>query len=399
MEKLTATFRIVTPMFIGGADQSPSDGIRPPSVKGALRFWWRALNWGKFITDSKNNNEQQALRALHIKEAELFGSAINGKEGGQGCFLLSIEQPQNIQATQPDWGNGNAGAKYLGYGLFENNPRGALRENQSFKVKLVFKGSIETTIKDALVALGLLGGLGSRNRHGLGSICLESIVTKDNKNSWMKKNNTAGYIQQIQDLLQNKLSAPNPAPFTSFDNKTRVEKLCLANSDLTALNKLGETLMMYRSAGRAGRVLGNHTEQNFKEDHDWKYRSQNKEKRWDDNNLPNNFHPKRVVFGLPHNYGGGNNSVKPESLNRRASPLFMHIHQINENSFIAISIFFPTLFLPNGERISAGGNMVANNINYSVITDFLDGKGGGNGSILNPPRFPNREEICRGSEA
>ncbi len=48
MEKLEATFRIVTPMFIGGADQTPSDGIRPPSVKGALRFWWRALNWGRF---------------------------------------------------------------------------------------------------------------------------------------------------------------------------------------------------------------------------------------------------------------------------------------------------------------------------------------------------------------
>ena len=44
MRTITATIEVVTPMFLGGADQSP-DGIRPSSVKGALRFWWRAWAW------------------------------------------------------------------------------------------------------------------------------------------------------------------------------------------------------------------------------------------------------------------------------------------------------------------------------------------------------------------
>lgn len=44
--KITASYRIVTPMFIGDAKQEAS-GISPTSVKGALRFWWRALNWGE----------------------------------------------------------------------------------------------------------------------------------------------------------------------------------------------------------------------------------------------------------------------------------------------------------------------------------------------------------------
>jgi CRISPR-associated protein Cmr1 len=47
MTVVTARFQIVTPMFLGGAGQK-AEGIRPPSVKGALRFWWRALNWGRF---------------------------------------------------------------------------------------------------------------------------------------------------------------------------------------------------------------------------------------------------------------------------------------------------------------------------------------------------------------
>ncbi len=43
-EKITARYRITTPMFIGDAAQQAS-GISPAAVKGALRFWWRALNW------------------------------------------------------------------------------------------------------------------------------------------------------------------------------------------------------------------------------------------------------------------------------------------------------------------------------------------------------------------
>ena len=39
------------------------------------------------------------------------------------------------------------------------------------------------------------------------------------------------------------------------------------------------------------------------------------------------FHPRRAVFGLPHNYGQ-RKTVEPESYNRRASPLFFHIHEI-----------------------------------------------------------------------
>jgi CRISPR-associated protein Cmr1 len=44
METIEAVYRIVTPMFVGGADQKPYDGVRAPSFKGALRFWWRTLN-------------------------------------------------------------------------------------------------------------------------------------------------------------------------------------------------------------------------------------------------------------------------------------------------------------------------------------------------------------------
>jgi hypothetical protein len=63
-ESIEASFRIVTPMFIGGADQTPADGIRPPSVKGALRFWWRALNWGRIR--EQTSCDEVALQLLTV---------------------------------------------------------------------------------------------------------------------------------------------------------------------------------------------------------------------------------------------------------------------------------------------------------------------------------------------
>jgi CRISPR-associated protein Cmr1 len=33
---------IITPMFLAGADTGQPE-LRPPSIKGAMRFWWRAV--------------------------------------------------------------------------------------------------------------------------------------------------------------------------------------------------------------------------------------------------------------------------------------------------------------------------------------------------------------------
>ena len=46
----TLHYRIVTPMFLGGENQqADATQFRNASFKGALRFWWRALNWGRCL--------------------------------------------------------------------------------------------------------------------------------------------------------------------------------------------------------------------------------------------------------------------------------------------------------------------------------------------------------------
>ena len=43
MQSITFECEVITPMFLAGADGVTPE-LRPPSIKGALRFWWRALN-------------------------------------------------------------------------------------------------------------------------------------------------------------------------------------------------------------------------------------------------------------------------------------------------------------------------------------------------------------------
>ena len=61
MNTLEATYRIVTPMFIGDAEQKATS-LRPPSIKGALRFWWRALNWKSYLQKQTRKSDKRHRR-------------------------------------------------------------------------------------------------------------------------------------------------------------------------------------------------------------------------------------------------------------------------------------------------------------------------------------------------
>ena len=49
---IRANYRIVTPMFCGGAEQQAE--FRLASFKGLLRFWWRAFEWGRLQGEASN---------------------------------------------------------------------------------------------------------------------------------------------------------------------------------------------------------------------------------------------------------------------------------------------------------------------------------------------------------
>jgi len=374
MKTLRARYRIVTPFFAGGADPKKFGGIRPPSIKGALRFWWRALQWQAHF-DRAGHNPVAALRSLHAAESRLFGTSAD--QGAQAKFLLSVEETglSPNRPPKPGPGNGYLLGQGLYRGSYSNEDKG--RAGGSFTLHLLLHPSVtdeeRRSLEEALLVFGLLGGIGSRARHGLGSVAIQELACEGAQPFFTVPQTLDALKAALAPLVQRQ--APLP-PFTAFSRETRIDVSLTGSDPWTLHDQIGKEEMRYRSYGRNGKVLDTPSERNFRDDHD----------------LILNFlqsgkadkAPRRIVFGLPHNYFFSslkkNVEVIPGKHERRASPLFLHIHPIEGGRFAAIHALIPATFLPpeEGIRLEAGKEVtVPARVDWKILHTFLD-------------RFPNR---------
>ena len=184
--RLRCEFDVLTPMFLGGASQDAE--LRAPSIKGVLRFWFRAL-------DPNYDNHEPLL----------FGSG--GTKAGQSLLLLQCTPGQrandrlrwaDTDAKKFDVGSGRQtknGLTYLGYpfGMKGNDERTAFVPRARFNVDVRCHRPTPdglnhgvTPLRAALAsvwALGHFGSLGTRARRGFGAISLVdwSLVDRDDK--------------------------------------------------------------------------------------------------------------------------------------------------------------------------------------------------------------------------
>ncbi|MEW5980209.1 MAG: type III-B CRISPR module RAMP protein Cmr1 [Acidobacteriota bacterium] len=398
MPTIEATYRVTTPMFLGGAEPQQAE-LRLPSLKGALRFWWRASVWPSIAARGGS------VKDLHRLEAELFGSS--DERVGQSKVSLRLRMDSDMPAahrvgTQLKDGNSvvGQGVRYLGYGVMEafastkkNTPAGqltreCLSQPFSFRVGLVVRGALDETQREqillALKFLGLLGSLGSKARKGYGSLTLSRLIVAG-KEVWSPPSSVEELRTALNALFKQALhgrASRNGAaatgghpPFTALSNHTKVLIVPpreTSTSPLRLLDYLGREMIRYRSWGRNGRILGKENEQSekqFEGDHDLMKKPV----------AARSSHPERIAFGLPHNYGREENKkVTPadQDLKRRASPLWLHIHQSSDGApAIALLCFMPATFLPeNRSDISVGGKRVPLNTDnlWNPVLSLLD---------------------------
>lgn len=361
---IEAEFELVTPAFIGGADQDEAE-LRPPSIKGALRFWWRALRWGPLR--SAYSDDATALRALHREEADLFGSAAEERKGsGQGLFLTRLRH--SLRSTPKDKIKvPKAGYQYLlGQGLFHHRDlfsRGCLAPGK-FHLELILKPGTSPdhaeSLGDALLALGMFGGLGSRARHGVGSVAIQKLRVLDRDRSVPVDENSFGGIARH---LLGELADPEP-PFSAFSRNSRVDISLADPSAMNLLNALGDSLLRFRSNGESagpGRRM-------IRTSDDKKDKVLCESLRFwiSDHNLLLDIqrtgraeaYPRRLVFGLPHNYYFKSAGLGVEfkgGLERRASPLFAHVHRFPGSAAskrLLIHTCLRSRFLPPGQTLA-----------------------------------------------
>lgn len=414
---LKATYAGVTPLFGAGADQNTAE-LRLPSFKGVLRYWWRALAWRRLDGD---------LQAVHDAEKRLFGGP--GAEGQSKVRMrLTVEEPGTCLRPggslpgAPAGRGGLPGAYYLGYGLMATAgkdagrlTRGALVPPLRFTVEMRVAKTVDSqaleTLLDALKALGTLGGMGARSRKGYGSLMLIRLTLADpaeggpsgSRELWKQPETFDELRQAIATFHRNGALEKLPE-YTAFSSLSRsVLVAAPVKEPLQLLNLIGQEMMHYRSWGREGKVLGAPSERRFQGDHDLML----------DLKPPVTTYPKRIGFGLPHNYFFGSlaktvgsraasRHVRPaaaggKGLDRRASPLFIHIHWCG-TSPVGVLTFLPAWFLPPGTGVSVNGFRVPLQHDdpqvYAAVEGFLD-------RLLNRSQDPGntpKEKFSRAEE-
>jgi CRISPR-associated protein Cmr1 len=187
----------VTPLFIAGADPRGAPELRVPSVRGALRFWLRALAGGCYGTDDAGLQEVRKL------EAKVFGDA-GGKDGfGASKVVVTLDgssvEPQEwrpIRQSRERRGDREPGAgiNYLYWSMGRQRVRGeelpakqCFPPDSRFTLTLTARHGVEPSLAreglyHAVRATWLLvhlGGLGARARRTAGSLAAELALRRD----------------------------------------------------------------------------------------------------------------------------------------------------------------------------------------------------------------------------
>lgn len=363
MKTIEAAFRIVSPMFIGGATPVTMAELRPPSIKGLLRFWWRVFE--SPIVDGD-------IRKLAEIENRIFGGPWKGQ--GQSIFAIKIIDHKEIKYGAKGDGKWNkTPIAYMGYGAItrdrdrrESITTRSFIESGYFTIILQFKplaqnSSSETIqshendimmVKRAFWAMCMFGGIGARSRKGFGSIVPTSVKGMDDLPAMINKDHNE-LEKSLKSFLQSSQKAHLTAKYTCFSNRSRCVILGI-NEDSEnfstgeeSLKWLGKTILSFRS-----------------------YRGSNR-KPWAiaDHDLvepyvrignPPHRAPDRSIFGLPHNYfysslrsGAELNIFDNGKKGRRASPLFFKVYQFEKSKMCCvIAMFLPSQFLPKDVKLT-----------------------------------------------
>jgi CRISPR-associated protein Cmr1 len=325
MKRYVVSCRVITPLFMGGANRQAE--LRTQSINGMLRWWFRVAG------GSKKDEER------------LFG--WGGDESKQG--LVRIKIISNKFESEPfpaipgnRYVGDNRGYDYLGFSL-KMTGRKAVPVGTEFKMKISFHPrSTEDDIKKFFATLWLafnLGNFGSRSRRGFGSIKIEKIEEngKDITNNcfglnFLPDENIEYWIEQNLELIGKilKPSAREGIPYLFNNLLPYVFKPKEIWQNL--LNEIGQKYMEFR-----------------------------KPKKIDD----------RIVFGLPII------KVKKYKELRRASPLMFKIIQLMEGNEPRYALLLIGM-VPNKEHEFIFHPNLEGEVNWKLISDFVSNpyKGG-----------------------
>ena len=143
MQTVTFTCETITPMFLNGA-YGDNPELRAPSIKGALRFWWRAMNGHLTLEKLKNT------------EGVLFGNTER-----RSSFSMKIVEKEPLRIK----------SEFVLPHKERSFTKQAIQVGQKFDIVFYCpKDATTQLIKNLFPLCCALGGFGGRSRRGFGGI-------------------------------------------------------------------------------------------------------------------------------------------------------------------------------------------------------------------------------------
>jgi CRISPR-associated protein Cmr1 len=180
-------YELITPLFGGGVEPATADPvtvIRGSSIRGQLRFWWRACRSAGFDSLSEMSTQEGNLWG-NTDTSSLVVIDVTVEEGKTGkpepAFRVDLNHKNKLDVIPSE-----KIAPYAAFPLLpeeqEKRKRGwqseNVRHNVEFSLTLRYPQRIESDVNAALWAWETFGGIGARTRRGFGAIRLLTIGDK-----------------------------------------------------------------------------------------------------------------------------------------------------------------------------------------------------------------------------
>ncbi len=371
---IKVNLRTVTPLFLAGADPRGDPELRAASVRGALRFWLRALIAG--VLGDKD------LNALRQAESAVFGST----EMASPVVVRVTRRPLTSKSFSALASN-KSGVAYLFFGARATRTereRSAISAKERLELKLEERVGVGKAEGEALqwayAALWLLthlGGLGSRSRRGAGSLQVTEVIEqprslKDLPLLTVSAETPKELAEELKDGLKRlrkfagiPQTLPVTAPSTFDVLHPDVCRVWVVNKEFEAwseaLDAFGGAFQQFRNRR--------------KPDYDLVKKALQPRQ-----STPITQTIQRAAFGLPivfyyRSLRGERAILEGADHDRRASPLLLRVTELVNGKCVLVLTFFRAQLLPEGEKLRLqleGGRAVSAPVpSFELIENFL----------------------------
>jgi len=332
MQTIIFECKTITPMFMYGADGKTPE-LRPASIKGVMRFWWRAICGNNNIeklkdyeSDILGSTDKRSKINIRVKYQPIENHADKNK-----INIVKIEDIPNMA--------------YLFYPFYLDN---AEKEKKCFinlEFKVILSSYDEKALKEAsysFILLSLFGGLGSRSRRGGGNFKINNISEESFK--LLPKSNDRRQLSNFLYKIYGQIKK-------YFQQEYPKNNFTTEYSNLSSL----DFALSYNKFDSWNQAL---------KDIETKYKNFRKK-----NELLQN-----ASFGLPIIFEDKKNSIKvitnPE-FERRASPMIIKILQVQDKYYWFV-LKLQGEFLPSNTKIGLDKNDINEDIYENIVDDFLE---------------------------